>query len=174
MNPARMALADRCRQIEALVLDVDGVLTGGGITYTGEGWEIKTFHVRDGSAIKQWQKAGKKLGILSGRNSLVTTFRARELGIDAIEQGNADKIPGFQKLLESWGLKAEQVAYMGDDLPDVPILQQAGLALTPADGCGEAKAVAHYISRYGGGYGAVRSAIETILACQGRWPLDAA
>lgn len=169
-----MTLAERCRQIEGLILDVDGVLTAGDIVYTGEGWEIKVFHVRDGSAIKLWQKSGKKLGILSGRSSLVTALRAKELGIEAVEQGNTNKVPGYHLLLERWNLKSEQIAYMGDDLPDLPIMRVAGLALSPADGCGEALSAAHFISREAGGCGAVRAAIETILSSQGLWPLSQA
>jgi 3-deoxy-D-manno-octulosonate 8-phosphate phosphatase (KDO 8-P phosphatase) len=169
-----MTLAERCRQIEGLILDVDGVLTAGDIVYTGEGWEIKLFHVRDGSAIKMWQKAGKKLGILSGRSSLVTALRAKELGIDAVEQGNTNKVPGYHKLLEQWNLKSTQIAYMGDDLPDLPIMRAAGLALAPTDACSEALSAAHFISREAGGCGAVRAAIETILCSQGLWPLSQA
>lgn len=165
-----MTLADRCRQIDALILDVDGVLTAGGIVYTAAGVEIKTFHVRDGSAIKAWQKTGKALGILSGRASDVTAFRAKELGITDVEQGNPVKEPGFRTLLETWKREAASVAYMGDDLADVSLMQQVGLAIAPADACPEAIAAAHLVVPYPGGAGAVRSAIETILHSQGLWP----
>jgi len=167
-----MTLAERCRQIEGMMLDVDGVLTAGDIIYNSEGWEIKLFHVRDGSAIKLWQKVGKKLGILSGRQSLVTALRARELGIDFVEQGNANKLPGYSKLLEQWKLEPSQIAYMGDDLPDLPVMKRSGLVMAPADACGDVLAASHFVSREPGGRGAVRSAIETILFSQGLWPLS--
>lgn len=165
-----MTLAERCRQIDALILDVDGVLTAGHIVYSAEGFEIKSFHVRDGSAIKLWQKTGKALGILSGRLSKVTSLRARELGIADVEQGNAAKEPGLLQLLSHWKKQPATVAYMGDDLPDVPVMQQVRLALAPADACPEAKQAAHWIAPAGGGEGAVRSAIELILQSQGLWP----
>ena len=165
-----MTLAERCRQIDALILDVDGVLTSGHIVYTAECVEIKSFHVRDGSAIKLWQSTGKALGILSGRQSQVTALRAKELGIADVEQGNTAKEPGFQKLLAKWNRDAATVAYMGDDLPDVPVMRQVRLALTPADACSEAKQAAHWIAPEPGGEGAVRAAIELILSSQGLWP----
>lgn len=164
------SLADRCRLIDALILDVDGVLTAGEIVYTDQGVEIKAFHVRDGSAIKSWQKTGKTLGILSGRLSQVTALRAKELGILDVEQGNAVKQPGFKRLLERWKREPVSVAYMGDDLADVPLMQQVGLAVAPADACTEAIAAAHLVTRQRAGEGAVRSAIETILQSQGLWP----
>lgn len=166
-----MTLAQRCRLIEALILDVDGVLTSGEIVYCAPEQEIKTFHVRDGSAIKLWQKAGKGVGLLSGRNSRITELRARELGIQVVEQGKPDKEPGFQIVLQHLQRDAVQVAYMGDDLADVPLMKQAGLALAPADACMEAVAAAHLVTRQPGGRGAVREAIQWILSCQQLWPV---
>jgi 3-deoxy-D-manno-octulosonate 8-phosphate phosphatase (KDO 8-P phosphatase) len=156
--------------ITALILDVDGVLTEGGIVYTAVGQDIKSFHVRDGSAIKIWQRAGRQVGLLSGRNSAVTSIRAKELGIETVEQGNAVKGPGFQRLLKQWQVEASSVAYVGDDYVDVPILKQVGLAIVPADGCIEARDSAHLVTRQPGGRGAVREAIEWILQSQNLWP----
>lgn len=165
-----MTLAARCRLISALILDVDGVLTSGGIIYSESGQEIKSFHVRDGWAIKQWQKNGKQIGILSGRDSGVTGVRAKELGITHVEQGKADKIPGFASLLEQFRVEAQAVAYMGDDLVDVPVMKQVGLAIAPADACAEAVQAAHLVTHQAGGHGAVREAIEWILSSQNLWP----
>lgn len=165
-----MTLAARCRMITALILDVDGVLTSGDIVYTESGQEIKSFHVRDGSAIKVWQKAGKRLGLLSGRSSAVTSLRAKELGIDDVEQGSAEKEPGFHRLLKQWNVEAKAVAYVGDDNADVPIMKQVGLAFAPADACIEAKETAHLVTRQRGGGGAVREAIEWMLHSQNQWP----
>ncbi|HQR08027.1 MAG TPA: HAD hydrolase family protein [Gemmatales bacterium] len=165
-----MTLAARCRMITALILDVDGVLTSGDIVYTESRQEIKSFHVRDGSAIKVWQKAGKRLGLLSGRSSAVTSLRAKELGIDDIEQGNAEKGPGFHRLLKQWNVEAGSVAYVGDDNADVPIMKQVGLAIAPADACIEAMETAHLVTRQPGGHGAVREAIEWVLQSQNLWP----
>jgi 3-deoxy-D-manno-octulosonate 8-phosphate phosphatase (KDO 8-P phosphatase) len=166
-----MTLSVRCRLITALILDVDGVLTGGEIVYAEPAQEIKAFHVRDGAAIKLWQKAGHQIGILSGRKSAVTSHRAKELGIEMVEQGNANKMPGFSTLLQMMRVEAQSVVYVGDDLPDVPIMKQAGLAVAPADACPEAKGAAHLIARQPGGRGAVRETIEWILHSQNRWPI---
>jgi 3-deoxy-D-manno-octulosonate 8-phosphate phosphatase (KDO 8-P phosphatase) len=165
-----VTLAERCRRVTALILDVDGVLSDGGIQYTDQASELKRFHVRDGSALKIWQRTGMRLALLSGRTAQPTLVRAAELGIERVLQGGPRKLPGFTKLLAEWGLPSEQVAYVGDDVPDVPILRQCGLALTMADACAEARQAAHYITQLPGGHGAVREVIELILRCQGRWP----
>lgn len=161
-----MTLFDRCQAVVGLILDVDGVLTTGGITYLATGTEIKEFYVRDGSAIKIWQQAGKKVAILSGRISEATIVRARELGIISIQQGHSDKAKGFNVLLDELELQPAEVAYLGDDGPDVPVLQKCGLAIAVADACPEAKLAAHHITRMPGGHGAVREVIELILRCQ--------
>lgn len=164
-----MTLSERCRNIDALLLDLDGVLTDGGIVFADPGGEIKHFFVRDGSAIKLWQKRGKPVGILSGRASTVTTQRARDLGITTVIQDRADKGPGFEQIRGLWGVPAERMAYIGDDLPDVPILRQVGLAVAVADACPEVLRAAHYVTRQPGGRGAVRETVELILRSQGLW-----
>jgi 3-deoxy-D-manno-octulosonate 8-phosphate phosphatase (KDO 8-P phosphatase) len=160
------------------VLDVDGVLTDGGIVYgttaPGEGFtevvEWKQFHVRDGSGLVAWRQAGKRSALLTGRTSRVVEVRAAELGIGAVIQGAADKAAAFAGLLASQGLRPEQVAFVGDDAADVPVLGRCGLAVAVADACPEALRAAHYVTRRPGGRGAVREVIERILRCQGRWP----
>lgn len=166
-------LKERCLGIEALVLDVDGVLTAGGIVYAAHGGtvdaEIKTFHVRDGSALKRWHQAGKRSGIVTGRSSDIVAVRAAELGIGRVLQGAADKGIGLKALLSEWMLAPSQIAYIGDDVPDVPAMLEVGLAAAPGDACREAREVAQYITAAGGGCGAVREVIELLLRCQQRW-----
>lgn len=163
------SLAARCAGIELLVMDVDGVLTDGGIIYTNEGVELKQFHVRDGSALKLWQREGKQAAILTGRSSRLVELRAAEVGIGRVIQGAADKLAAYRRLLAEAGLRREQVCYVGDDVPDLPVLRHCGLAVAVADACPEALAEAHYVTRAAGGRGAVREAVELILRCQGRW-----
>ena len=160
-------LRERCAAIELLVVDVDGVLTTGGIEYGTPELELKQFHVRDGSGLKLWHQAGKRTGLITGRRSPVVERRAAELGIAFVVQGAAEKLPAFQGLLADAGVTAEAVCYVGDDLPDVPPMRACGLAVAVADACAEARADAHYITRTPGGRGAVREVIELILRCQG-------
>lgn len=162
--------ADRCQRIELLVLDVDGVLTDGGIIYADNGVELKKFHVRDGSGLKFWQAAGKKSAIISGRTSGVVEIRAREVGVSWVIQGAADKRAAYTQLLAESGVRPEQVCAMGDDLPDLPLLGRCGLAVAVADACPEVRRQADYVTRTKGGKGAVREVIELILQCQGHWP----
>jgi 3-deoxy-D-manno-octulosonate 8-phosphate phosphatase (KDO 8-P phosphatase) len=164
-----LTLHERCRKIEMLVMDVDGVLTDGAIIYSDRGEELKAFHVRDGSGLKLWLKAGKKAALLTGRKSPVVERRAKELGIGALIQGADDKGKAFANLLATHGLREEQAAYVGDDWPDLPVLRRCGLACTVADACAEAKQLAHYVTIALGGRGAVREIIEVMLRVQGRW-----
>ena len=162
-------LAARTRAIQLLVLDVDGVLTDGRITYTADGLEIKSFHVRDGSGLALWQRAGKKVAVISGRSSRAVDVRAAELGITLVRQGAADKRLALRQTLAATALRPEQVCAVGDDLLDLPLLRACGLAVVVADACDEAKAAAHYVTRTPGGHGAVREVVELILRAQGRW-----
>jgi 3-deoxy-D-manno-octulosonate 8-phosphate phosphatase (KDO 8-P phosphatase) len=164
------SLRARCAPIELLVLDVDGVLTDGGITYADDGTELKVFHVRDGSGLKLWHKAGKRAAIISGRVSPVVARRAAELGVSMLLQGAADKLAAYHELLAETGFRHDQVCAVGDDIPDLPILRQCGLAVAVADACVEVLAEARYVTLRSGGRGAVREAIEVILRSQGRWP----
>jgi 3-deoxy-D-manno-octulosonate 8-phosphate phosphatase (KDO 8-P phosphatase) len=164
-----MDLRERCARIEMLVLDVDGVLTDGGIVYGDDGVEIKHFHVRDGSGLKLWQREGKRAAVISGRQSRAIEVRAAELGVTPVIQGAADKLAAYRDLLAGAALRPEQVCCVGDDVPDLPLLRNCGLAVAVGDACPEARADAHYVTRAPGGRGAVREAIELILRAQGRW-----
>jgi 3-deoxy-D-manno-octulosonate 8-phosphate phosphatase (KDO 8-P phosphatase) len=162
------SLADRCLPIRLLLADVDGVLTAGGIVYGG-GQEWKEFHVRDGSALKWWKQAGRRVGLITGRTSAAVDVRAAELSVDLVYQGAADKLAAWRHALETTGVSPSEVCYIGDDLPDLPPLRRSGLAVAVADACAEARADSHYVTRAPGGRGAVREAVELILRCQGEW-----
>jgi 3-deoxy-D-manno-octulosonate 8-phosphate phosphatase (KDO 8-P phosphatase) len=163
------SLHARCVAIQLLVLDVDGVLTDGSIIYADSGSELKVFHVRDGVGIKAWRQQGKPVAILSSRSSRVVEARAAELGIETVIQGAADKLAAFRQVLARDGLEPSGACFIGDDLPDLPVLVRCGLAVAVGDACPEAKALAHYVTTAAGGRGAVRETIELILRCQGRW-----
>jgi len=164
-------LAARCGPIELLVVDVDGVLTDGVIAVDDHGVETKHFHVRDGSALNLWKRAGKRAAILSGRTAPAVDRRAAELGIAPVIQGAADKAEAFRALLRDLGLQPRQACYVGDDLPDLPVLAAPGLGLAacPADAAPEVLRAAHVIARAPGGRGAVREIVELLLKSQGLW-----
>ena len=164
-----LTLAERCAPIELLVLDVDGVLTAGGIVYGGAELELKVFHVRDGTGLKCWRDAGKRAAIITGRTSPVVARRATELGIETLIQGAADKLAALNSILSRTNQSPRQAAMIGDDLPDLPVLRAVGLAIAVADACPEVRDVAHQVTQAPGGGGAVRAAIELILRCQGMW-----
>jgi 3-deoxy-D-manno-octulosonate 8-phosphate phosphatase (KDO 8-P phosphatase) len=161
--------AVRAGRIELLVLDVDGVLTDGGLYYSDDGHEFKRYHVRDGLGIKLWQSLGYRVATLSGRTSPGAERRARELGIETVLQGHDDKRAAFTELLTSFRLDADQVCVVGDDLPDLPIMQRAGLSATVADAAAEVRVLANYTSAMPGGRGAVREIIEWLLKLRGDW-----
>lgn len=161
--------AARCGPIELLVVDVDGVLTDGVIAIDDRGVETKHFHVRDGSALNLWRKAGKRVAILSGRWSPAVKHRAAELGIDRVILGASDKSTPFRSLIGELGVDATQVCYVGDDIPDLPVLAAVGLAACPADAAPEVRAAAHLVTQAPGGRGAVREIVELILKSQGAW-----
>lgn len=169
MPDAPLTLKDHCQQIELLIVDVDGVLTDGSIVYADNQVELKAFFVRDGSGLKLWQLAGKQSAVITGRKSPVVDVRAMEVGIAHVIQGASEKLEAFRGLLQSTGLNAKQACFIGDDLPDLPVLRQVGLAAAVADACPEIVMAAHYVTRAAGGRGAVREVIELILRCQGKW-----
>ncbi len=162
-------LAERCAAIELLVLDVDGVLTDGSIVYASDGTELKIFHVRDGSSLKLWHQIGKQAAILTGRSSPAVNIRAKELDVAHVIQGTSEKWPAYRQLLAKTGMRSDQVCCVGDDLPDLPLLRNCGLAVAVADACPEARAEAHYVTQAAGGRGAVRETIELVLRSQNRW-----
>jgi 3-deoxy-D-manno-octulosonate 8-phosphate phosphatase (KDO 8-P phosphatase) len=158
------------KQIKLLLMDVDGVLTDGSINLDHLGRETKRFHVRDGMGIVAWRKLGLMVGILTGRPSVVTTHRATELGIDLVSQGAAEaKLPSYENLCKRAGVSDEQVAFIGDDIADLPVLRRVAYPMTVADGVAENKSVAKYVTKLPGGHGAVREAIEHLLRGMGRW-----
>jgi 3-deoxy-D-manno-octulosonate 8-phosphate phosphatase (KDO 8-P phosphatase) len=164
-----MKLDQRLQQIRLILSDVDGVLTDGGITYDNQGIEAKKFHVRDGLGIKLWQSTGHKFGMLTARNSHIVKVRAAELGVTIVRQGFEDKLPAALSVIAEQGLAPEQVCYIGDDLPDLPVLKAVGLAAAVADAVSEVRGVAQITTRATGGHGAVRELIEVILNGQKRW-----
>jgi YrbI family 3-deoxy-D-manno-octulosonate 8-phosphate phosphatase len=164
-----MDLADRCRPIELILSDVDGVLTDGGVIFDNQGIEIKRFHIRDGLGIKLWQRAGRHFGLVTGRASHIVQLRAVELGVELVRQGIDDKLPAVKQILAERRLRMEQVCYVGDDLPDLPVLRQVGLAAVVGDGSEDLQKMAHYVTKAAGGRGALREVIELILKAQGLW-----
>ena len=162
-------LQQRCQQIELLVLDVDGVLTDGRIIYGTDNLEVKAFHVRDGSGLKLWHRAGKRSAVITGRNSPVVAVRAAELGVAHVVQGAAEKLGALRRVLVEMAVPEEAVCYVGDDLPDLAPMGRCGLAVAVADACAEVRRAAHHVTRQAGGRGAVREVIELVLRCQGSW-----
>jgi len=156
-------------RIRLLVCDVDGVLTDGRIIYDSTGAETKQFHVRDGSGLKYWMRAGHTAALLSGRSCAATERRAAELGISLVEQGAKDMWPAMERILQAAGCTADEAAYVGDDLPDLPVMLRVGCPVAVADAVAEVRAAAHRVTALGGGQGAVREVIEWILKAQGRW-----
>ena len=159
----------RAAALTWLLCDVDGVLTDGRLYY-GAGEPLVAFDIKDGLGLKLAQQAGLKVGVLSGRASPSVAHRAAELGLDAIILGRVDKRSAFAALLQAEGLAAAAVAYVGDDLLDLPVLERCGLALAPADACPEVRAAAQLVLEHRGGRGAVREAVERLLGARGRWP----
>ena len=159
----------RAKGIRLLVMDVDGILTDGRLIYTPGGEPQVAFDIQDGHGIKVALRAGLGLAIITGRESEVVAQRARELGIAELHQKALDKLAVFQGLVGRCGLSLGEVACMGDDLPDLPLLLRAGLAVTVPGAVDEVRAAAHYVTRRPGGRGAVRETIELLLKAQGHW-----
>jgi 3-deoxy-D-manno-octulosonate 8-phosphate phosphatase (KDO 8-P phosphatase) len=157
--------------IRLLVLDVDGVLTDGGLLYAATGEVVKQFHVRDGLGIRFLMNAGIEIAIITGRRSEATSTRCRELGVrdDLIFEGSRDKAGHLDQLEQMLDVADEQVAVMGDDLPDLPMLARAGFAACPADAAPEVAAACHFVCGSAGGRGAVREFAELLLKAQRRW-----
>ena len=162
-------LAQRAAAVKLLVLDIDGVLTDGRVIYDEQGRQIKVFDIKDGSGLTYLMRAGVEVCLISGRKSEANRARAKELGITEIHQDAKVKLPILQEVITRKKLKKEQVAYMGDDLIDLPCMRAVGLALAPADAVKEVKAAAHWVSKKPGGRGAVRQACELILRSSGAW-----
>ena len=166
-SEAWMAALPRARQVRLLLLDVDGVLTDGSITYISGGGEAKTFNTQDGLGIKLLQESGVAVGIITARTSEAVERRARDLQFAHVFQGKQDKLSVYETILKETGLRPPQTAYMGDDLMDLPLLNRVGFAAAPANAVAEIRQRVHYTTEHGGGKGAVREVCDLILEAQG-------
>lgn len=162
-------LTARARALQWLLLDVDGVLTDGRLVYSREGEQEKVFHVRDGLGLRLLQRDGLRVGIISGRRSEALRIRADDLGVDWLVMERSDKGPAFAEFLAAQGVSPEKVAFIGDDLVDLPILLRCGLAFAPADAVEEVREQAHRVLSGRGGGGVVRELCELLLRARGTW-----
>ena len=160
---------ERAARIKLLLMDCDGVLTDGRIWLFENGEEQKGFHTRDGLGMELWHRAGLRSGIISGRTSRAVEMRARGLGMSFVIQGHENKVQAFADVLKQADVTSTDVAYIGDDLNDIPLMLQSGLGIAVADASRETRDHAHYVTTLAGGSGAVREVIELILKAQGRW-----
>ena len=160
---------ERARRIKLILFDVDGVLTDGKILLHPDGSESKQFDIKDGTGIVLAQQVGLIVGFLSARTSIPTAKRAAQLGVTLVHQGVASKLETYEQIVDELLLEDEQVAYMGDDVVDLPVLQRAGLSASPADGVEDVRARVHWVSRAHGGQGAARELVELIVRAQDRW-----
>lgn len=159
----------RAARIKLLLMDCDGVLTDGRITLLENGDEEKSFHTRDGHGLVLLHRAGLQSGIISGRTSSLVERRARDLGIKFVRQGTWDKIKDFDEVIAAAGVREQEVAYVGDDVTDIPLMRRSALSVAVADASEDTRAYAHYVTRLPGGFGAIREVCEFILKAQGRW-----
>ncbi len=159
----------KARGLSWLVLDVDGVLTDGLLHLGAEGEAFKSFHVRDGLAIQLARAAGLEVGILSARASEIVARRAGELGIVELMQGESDKRAAFRGLLARHGVKAQAVAFVGDDLQDLAVLGEAGFSVAPADAVPQVRAAVDFVTEAAGGHGCVRELVERLLVARDVW-----
>ena len=164
-----MSIQAKASLIKLLLFDVDGVLTDGKILLHPDGTESKQFDIKDGTGLVWAQRAGLKVGLLSARSAAATTQRAAQLGITIVRQGVASKALAYDDILRQHGLTDADVAYMGDDVLDLPVIARAGLSASPSDAVEEVRSRVDYVSRAGGGDGAARELVELVLKAQGRW-----
>jgi 3-deoxy-D-manno-octulosonate 8-phosphate phosphatase (KDO 8-P phosphatase) len=162
-------IKEKLEKIKMLILDVDGVMTDGRIIMDDEGRESKNFHVRDGHGLKLLQRYGIKVALLTGRRSKVVEHRAKDLGIKDVYQKVFNKKEVFEKILKKHKLKAQETAFMGDDIIDIPVLKSVGFSASVADAVEVAKKSVDYVAVNKGGQGAVREVCEMILQAQGKW-----
>ncbi len=158
---------ERAKQIKLIIFDVDGVLTDGGLYFSDDGQEMKVFNSRDGHGMKMLMQSGVEIGIITGRTSKVVSHRMDNLGITHIYQGQHEKLPAFLELIDTLGVTAEQVAYVGDDVVDLPVMTKVGLAVAVQDAHGWVKKHAHWQTPSCGGRGAARDICELIMDAQG-------
>jgi 3-deoxy-D-manno-octulosonate 8-phosphate phosphatase (KDO 8-P phosphatase) len=171
--PISTNVARRARAIRVLLVDVDGVMTDGHVWLLsqpdGSTLELKSFHSQDGAGLTILKLAGFRTGLITGRSSAAVTRRAAECGMDFVYQGVPVKIPIYEEILTRAGVHDAEVAYVGDDLPDIPVMKRVGLAVAVANAMPEVKRAAHYTTAHSGGNGAVREVVELLLKAQGRW-----
>lgn len=168
------ALLDRAKKIKLFLMDVDGTLTDGGVCLISppggdEIFEMKVFNAKDGAGLTLAHIMGIKTGFITGRKSPAVQQRANEVHVDYVYLGQAKKIAAFEECMQKAGVTEEETAYMGDDLPDLPLALRAGLAVAVADAAVELKAACHFTTNARGGHGSAREVIELILKAQGRW-----
>lgn len=159
----------RAQRIKLLLMDCDGVLTDGRLWLTSDGDEQKAFHARDGQGISLLHHAGLRTGIITGRQSSAVDRRAKDLKMAYVRQYAKDKTKALEEILAEAGLTANECAYIGDDVADLPVMHRVGLAVAVADSVAETKEAAHYLTALKGGQGAVREVCDLILKAQGRW-----
>ncbi|NVN89898.1 MAG: phenylphosphate carboxylase subunit delta [Desulfuromonadales bacterium] len=162
-------MQEKLKDIRLLLLDVDGVMTDGSIVYDGNGLETKIFNVKDGHGIKMLQRYDIQVGIITGRTSLVVDVRARELGISLVYQGALKKLESYADVKLKTGFEDSQIAYVGDDIIDVPVMRRVGFSAAPPDSLPDVLAVADYVTSRSGGRGAVREICDLILKGRGLW-----
>lgn len=158
----------RAANIRLLICDIDGVLTDGRLYFTADGHELKSFHARDGHGLKLLQRTGVQAAVISGRSSPAVALRMSSLGIEHVFQGRENKLEPFQELLGRLDLKAEQAAFVGDDVLDLPLLRRVGLAVAVADAHFTLRETVHWVTAQPGGLGAVREVCDLIMLAQGR------
>lgn len=156
-------LRDKLKKIKMLIMDVDGVLTDGSIVYSSQGEEIKTFNVHDGYGIELLRLSGIHPAIITGRNSKIVETRARDLKIEDLVQGTIDKVPAAESFAKKYNLSFEEIAFIGDDLFDIPLLQKVGFSCAPKNARKEVKRIVDYVTKQEGGKGAVREVIDMII-----------
>jgi 3-deoxy-D-manno-octulosonate 8-phosphate phosphatase (KDO 8-P phosphatase) len=156
-------IIERARKIKLLLMDCDGVLTDGRLYFTAAGEELKVFHVRDGQGLVMWHQAGFRSGIISGRSSEIIKTRAGELGIHYVKLGSKDKLSDFAEIISDAQVNSDEVAYIGDDLPDLDLLKKVGLAITVADAATEIFPFVLHKTLANGGLGAVREVTDLLL-----------
>jgi 3-deoxy-D-manno-octulosonate 8-phosphate phosphatase (KDO 8-P phosphatase) len=165
----REGAREKAAKVRLLLLDVDGVLSDGGILYDAEGLESKRFHVRDGHGIVLLHRAGIETGIISGRVSRATDVRARELGIGVVVQGAKDKAAALREILDARGIAPEETGFVGDDIVDLPVMRAVGFAAAVADAEPYLFDAADFVASRRGGQGAVREVAEFVLRASGAW-----
>lgn len=155
--------------IKLLLSDIDGVMTDGGVAYDSQQAETKTFNIRDGLGIRLWQRTSRKFGVVTGRESPIVARRMAELDVAIVHQGVSEKLPAVERIAAEQGVRLAEVAYVGDDLPDLPVIRRVGIGVAVADAAEEVKAAANHVLETRGGRGAVRELVEVILKEAGEW-----